>query len=82
MGHSDFRWKSDAIATRLRDHGIRNRSQLAHALMSHGIGRTTVYRVFTEAWEGEAPQCVIKAMARLLDCSAFLLVHDHYKGTS
>lgn len=81
MGHSDFRWRSEAIATRLSDHGIRNRSQLAHALIPHGIGRTTVYVAFTEAWEGEAPQCVIKAMTRLLHCSAFLLVHDHHEET-
>jgi hypothetical protein len=50
----DLFWDPERVKALFSDHGITNRSALAHRLAEHGIGRTTIYRSFDETWAGKA----------------------------
>lgn len=56
-------WKPESIAEILSDHGVRNRSDLAERLSRFGIHKTTVYRAFTEDWDGRASTTLLAALA-------------------
>lgn len=48
----------------MRHNGIDTRAKLAFRLEPRGISRMTVYRLFTEDWQGEATVPMIAALAK------------------
>ena len=74
-------WKSESVAKYMADNGIRNRHELAERLEeAFGIGRATVYRMFTEDWRGRASAEFLAAISRLLRVPLGKLVTDPSEG--
>lgn len=67
MGHHPvgLHWRPDSVAEVMSANGIRNRSELAERLERIGVSRTSVYRSFTEEWQGTASATVLAALAGL-----------------
>ena len=70
-------WRSDRIARLMAENGIHRRRQLAERLeAAYGIGKNTVYRNFTETWEGNASSLVLAAISEMFRKPLSFLVTD------
>lgn len=72
----ELHWRAPNIAELMTARGIANRKQLAEKLVTLGIGESTIYRVFTAHWAGQATTTVLVALAATFGLPLSMLVYE------
>lgn len=72
-------WLPGSVAKVMADNDIQCRADLATRLEEIGISRKTVYRAFTEDWDGKASSTVLAAVAVLFKVPLAELVAEPFR---